>query len=160
MLQVFQMNVAKVDQDVAYVAMVMYVQMSVTNVSSMFSEHMLQVCLSGCCICFIHTLHMFYLDVVYGCNGFQVLDVFSSGLEACFKCFIYLQTYIATVVFVCYKSNRVLHLSSPSAASSRCVLLPVEPFWIGGATPFPSYRLGGAGLCGVRETEYSARALI
>jgi hypothetical protein len=50
----------------------------------------------------------------------------------------------------------VLHLSSPpSAASSRCVLLPapaghpynvaVESFWIGGAVPFPSCRLGGMG---------------
>ena len=37
---------------------------------------MLQLCLSGCCICFTHTLHAFYLDVAYGCNGFQV----------CFRC--------------------------------------------------------------------------
>ena len=27
-------------------------------VSSVFSGLMLQVCLSGCCICFIHTLHV------------------------------------------------------------------------------------------------------
>jgi len=46
-------------------------------VSSVFSRLMLQVCLSGCCICFTYTLHVFYLDVAYGCNGFQM----------CFRCF-------------------------------------------------------------------------
>jgi hypothetical protein len=51
-------------------------------VLSVFSGHMLHACLSGCCICFKHMLHMFYLDVVYGCNGFQAL----SGVF--FKCFI------------------------------------------------------------------------
>jgi hypothetical protein len=48
-------------------------------------------------------LHVFYLDVVYGCNGFQVF--FSSISEACFKCFNCLQTYVATVVFECFKSR-------------------------------------------------------
>jgi hypothetical protein len=63
-------------------------QRSVTNISSVFFRRMLQVCLFGCCICFTHIFRVFYLD---GCNGFQVfLGVFSSVLEACFKCFIYL----------------------------------------------------------------------
>jgi hypothetical protein len=77
---VFQMDVAKVDQGVAYVAWcTRMLQRSVTNVSSVFSRRMLQVCLSGCSICFTHTLHVFYLDVGYGCNGFQVFSgVFSS----------------------------------------------------------------------------------
>jgi hypothetical protein len=37
-----------------------------------FSGRMLQACLFGCCIYFKRMLHVFYLDVVYGCNGFQV----------------------------------------------------------------------------------------
>jgi hypothetical protein len=69
---VFQMDVVKVDRDVAYVAIVVHVccKRFVTNVSSMFSGRM-QVCLSGCCICFTHTLHVFYLDVAYGCDVFK-----------------------------------------------------------------------------------------
>jgi hypothetical protein len=34
-----------------------------------------------------------------------VSEVFSSVSEACFKCFNYLQTYVATVVFGCFKSR-------------------------------------------------------
>jgi hypothetical protein len=34
---------------------------------------MLQAYLSGCCICFTHTVQVFYLDVVYVFNGFQLL---------------------------------------------------------------------------------------
>jgi hypothetical protein len=36
------------------------------------SGRMLQVCLSRCCMCFSRSLHVFYLDVVYGSNDFQV----------------------------------------------------------------------------------------
>jgi hypothetical protein len=45
-------------------------QRSITNVSSVFSGRMLQMCLSGYCICFTHTLHVFYLDVAYVYNDF------------------------------------------------------------------------------------------
>jgi hypothetical protein len=38
----------------------------------LFSRRMLQVCLSGCCICFTHMLQVYYLDVAYVCNVFQV----------------------------------------------------------------------------------------
>jgi hypothetical protein len=65
---VFYMDVAKVDRDVAYVAMVVYVCCKI--LSPMF---MLQVCLSGCCICFTHILEVFYLDVAYVCNIFRVV---------------------------------------------------------------------------------------
>jgi hypothetical protein len=72
---------------------------------------MLQVGLSECCICFTHTLQLFYLDVVYVCNGFQVfLGVFVSISEVCFKCFICLQTHVASVTFRCFKSrSNVVH---------------------------------------------------
>jgi hypothetical protein len=52
----------------------------------LFSTRMLQVRLSVCCICFTHMLQVFYLDVAYVCNVFQVF--FQVFLDTCFKCFI------------------------------------------------------------------------
>jgi hypothetical protein len=74
-----------------------------------FSRHTLQLCLFGCCICFTHMLQVFYLDVAYVLQWFSC--VLASVLDACFKCFIYLQTYIAIVVSRCFKSRSVLHLA-------------------------------------------------
>jgi hypothetical protein len=74
------------------------------------SGRMLQVCLSRCYICFTHTLHVFYLDVCIWLQWFS--GVFSSVSEVCFKCFNCFQTYVATVVFGCFKIDRMLHLSS------------------------------------------------
>jgi hypothetical protein len=55
-------------------------------VSSVFSERMLQLCLSECCIYFKHTLHVFYLDVwrmvAMVLSVFKVF--FSSVSESCF----------------------------------------------------------------------------
>jgi hypothetical protein len=64
---VFYTDVAKVNQDVAYVARVVHVccKLSVPNVSSVFSRRMLQVCLFRCCICFTPMLQVFYRDVAY-----------------------------------------------------------------------------------------------
>jgi len=87
-------------------------QMFQRYVSSMFSGRMLQVCLSGRCIYFTHTLHVFYLDVAYGCNGFKcVLVVFFKCFISMF-CFNCLQMYITTVVFGCLKSRSGVALSS------------------------------------------------
>ena len=74
MLQVFQMDVAKVDRDIAYVSMFVHVccKSLLLLFYLCFSGRMLQVCLSGCCIYFTHTLHVFYLDIAYICNSFQV----------------------------------------------------------------------------------------
>jgi hypothetical protein len=58
MLQVFQMDVAKVNRDVAYVAMV--VNVCCKGLFSMFLDVLLQVCLFVCCIRFTHMLQMFY----------------------------------------------------------------------------------------------------
>jgi hypothetical protein len=73
---VFKINVAKVDRDVVYVAMdngcTRMMQRSVPNVSYVFSDVLLQVCLSGCCICFMRMLQVFHRDNVYVCNDFQV----------------------------------------------------------------------------------------
>jgi hypothetical protein len=58
-------------------------------------------------ICFQTYVEVFYLDVAYVCNGYQVFFrcFFTSVLEACFKCFIYLQTYVASVASECFKSK-------------------------------------------------------
>ena len=110
MFQVFYTDVAKVDQDVAYVAMVVHVCCRrLFLMFYLFFRCMLQVCLSGCCrtgsaestsqiyitqvclsrycICFTHMLQVFYLDVAYVCNGFLVFSgVFASVSLSSFVC--------------------------------------------------------------------------
>jgi hypothetical protein len=106
-------------------------QASVLNVSSVF----LDVCCKcvylyiayvshTCCKCFIWMLRIFY-------NGFKCFSgVFASVLDAYFKCFICLHTYVVSVASGCFKSRLVV--TSPSllfAALSWCLLLlpaPVE----------------------------------
>jgi hypothetical protein len=103
------MDVAKIYQDVAYVAMVVYVCCKV-----LFSMFHLTITAHVCCKCV-------YLDVAYAshvccncfiwmlrmvCNGFQVfLCVFAWVSDACFKCFICLQTYVTSVASRCFKSR-------------------------------------------------------
>jgi hypothetical protein len=59
---------------------------NIPNVSSVFQMYVASV-LSECCICFTRMLHVFYLDIEYVCNGFQVFfTCFCS--DTCFKCFI------------------------------------------------------------------------
>ena len=111
-MQVFHMNVAKIDRDVVYVAMVVHVCYKLLFPTfHLFFRHILQVCLSRCCICFTYMLQVFYRCCVCVYNGFQVfLDTFASVSDICFKCFICLQTYIANVIFECFKVHRVLHM--------------------------------------------------
>ena len=53
----------------------------------MFHTYVASV-LSGCCICFTHMLQVFYLDVAYVFQWFQVFSgVFASVSDTCFKCF-------------------------------------------------------------------------
>jgi hypothetical protein len=73
---VFHMDVAKVDSDVSYVAMAIYMlQASVQNVSSVSN-----VCCRWCFIWMLHVSHIFYKCV------FQMLQLF--------------QTYVASSVFM------------------------------------------------------------
>ena len=66
MLQVFHMDVTKVDRVVSYVAMVVDVRCKrLFQMFHLFFKYMLQVRLSECCICFTYTLQVFYLDVAY-----------------------------------------------------------------------------------------------
>jgi hypothetical protein len=103
---VFHMYVAKVDRNVSYVAMVVHI--CCKHLFQMFFKHMLQVCLSGCYICFTHTLQMFYLDIAtYFSMAFQmfsgifvnVSDAYFKCLKCIFKCFICLHTYVSSECF-------------------------------------------------------------
>jgi hypothetical protein len=103
MIQVFQLlqmyDVAKVDRNDAYVAVVeRECCKRLFPMFHLFFQTYIASCLSGCCICFTHMLQVFYPDVEYVCNGFQVfLDVFLS-----FQLFM---TYVACVSPRCCKSR-------------------------------------------------------
>jgi hypothetical protein len=106
-----------------------------------FFRRMLQVFIESC-ICFTHMLQMICLDVVYLLQRFSSVHVFFASVsDACFKCFICLQTYVANVHLDVSKVNRVLHMlqwhrwlannglpldfGSYLAPSSRSTLQPV-----------------------------------
>jgi hypothetical protein len=72
MLQTFYMNVAKVDRDVAYVAMVVHVCYKLLFLFHLFFRCILQVFLFECCICF----RIYVASVLSGCC---VLQWFSSA---------------------------------------------------------------------------------
>jgi hypothetical protein len=73
---VFRVNVAKVDHDIAYVAMVVHICCKrLFPMFHLFFRRMFQVCLSGCCICFTHTLQVFYLDVAMFAMVFKYFQV-------------------------------------------------------------------------------------
>jgi hypothetical protein len=56
-------------------------------------------------------LQVFYLDVAYVCNSFQVfLGVFASVSDACFKCSIYLYSMLQVLYLDISKVDRVLHM--------------------------------------------------
>jgi len=94
MFQVFHTDVAKVDRDVPYVAMVVHV--CCKRLSQCFS------CFSDVCCKFVYldvayVSHIcckcFYLDVAYVCNDFQLfLQVFQMHVSN-----------VLSVFFVCYK---------------------------------------------------------
>jgi hypothetical protein len=86
---VLQMDVIKVDQDVAYIAMVVYVCCLLPMFHMCFPDARCKcVYLDVTYVSHIRCI-CFYLDVAYRCNGFQILPgvFFSSVSEAFFKCF-------------------------------------------------------------------------
>jgi hypothetical protein len=83
---VFYLDVVKINLDVAY-----------TGCKHMLSVfrcfiRMFASVLFGCCICLQWFSNVF-------------LGVFTSVLDACFKCFICLLSYVATVASGCFKSR-------------------------------------------------------
>jgi hypothetical protein len=159
MLQVFQMDVVKVDRDVAYVEMVVHV--CCKGLLPMFHLCFLDAC---CKYVYLDVLYMFQTYAACVLSGCCVwLQWFSSVFRCFFQVF---EKHVSSVssAFVrmlqllyldVSKVDRVLHLSSSSSAtSSRCVLsalvkYPYDAtamsFRIGGATPFPSCCSGGTG---------------
>jgi hypothetical protein len=98
MFQVFVLNVSSVfrHMNVAYVSHIC-LQVFFRHECCICFTHILSSVLSRCCVCF--------------CNGFKCFSgVFASILDACFKYFICLQTYVAMHLYI-LKVDRVLHLS-------------------------------------------------
>jgi hypothetical protein len=85
----FHVDVAKVDQDVAYIAIHM-LQVFVPNVSTIFFQIICKCVYLDACICFTHMLQVFYIDVAYVCNCFSsVFHVFQTHVSyVCCNCFI------------------------------------------------------------------------
>jgi hypothetical protein len=107
---------------------------------------MLHVCLFGWCICFTHTLHVFYLDVCVCCNGFQVFQKQVSSVLIAFRCMLQLLYLDISKVDRCYISPHHLllhHLSRrrQGIIQRRGRVLPNRRR----RAPLPSCRSGGAG---------------
>jgi hypothetical protein len=87
MLQVFHLDIAKVDRDVAHVAMAIHVCFKcIFQMFNLFFQTFVASVSSGCCICFICMLQVFYwmLDMFV-----RVFKYFASVSDACCKCFSY-----------------------------------------------------------------------
>jgi hypothetical protein len=102
-------------------------QMSVPNVLSVFSD---VFCKRSVFIWMLHMFHTYDVSVLFRCcvcvaTVFKCfLDVFTSVSETCFKCFIYLQSYVASILSGCSKSRSgVLFSSSLSTVSLWCLLV-------------------------------------
>lgn len=128
MLQAFHTDVANVDRDVSYVAMIVRVccRPPFFNVLSFFPD--------TCCKCgysnaahvfYIYVAKCFYLNVVFVCNGFHLFFMcfFISISDARFKCFICLQAYVSNVASGCSKSRlEVLHMLQQDPPSTATLL--------------------------------------
>ena len=94
----FHVDVVKIDRDISYVALVVYVcyKLFCSQYLICFCRRMLQVRLSICCIRFTHMLQVFYLNAAYILQWFSsVFRCFASVSDACFMCFICLKMYVA-----------------------------------------------------------------
>jgi len=95
---VFHMNVTKVDCDVSYVAMVVYVCCKLQfSMSHLFFSNTCRKC---------SYLNVAMFTMVFNCFSY----VFASVSDACFKCFICLQTYVSNVVGCFLKVDQILHM--------------------------------------------------
>jgi hypothetical protein len=104
---VFQMDVAKVDRDIAYVVIVIHVCCKrLFKCFICVFGCMLQMFLSGYCIYFTHMLQVFYMDVAYAYNGFQAFSgVFCKCSKSMFKVFYLSSDVCVSVASGCFKSR-------------------------------------------------------
>ena len=75
---------------------------------------MLQMFYLDVCVCFTHMFASVFVRMLHMfCNGFaNVLGAFANVSDACFKCFIFLQTRVAKVSSGCFKSRSgVVHVA-------------------------------------------------
>jgi hypothetical protein len=110
---VFCIDVVKVVQDIAYIAMAIHASVCF-KCFIYFFRSMLQVFLFKCYICFTHIFVGVFVGTLHMCcNVFSsVFDVFASVLDACIKCLIFLQMYVAKVSFGCFKTRSgVVHIA-------------------------------------------------
>jgi hypothetical protein len=104
------MDIIKIDRDVAYVVMAIYV--CCKSLFQMF--HMFfQTYVASMFIWLLHMFHTYVASVLSRCCicfawAFQVF--FASVLDVCFKCFICLQKYVVNVYLDISKVDRVLHM--------------------------------------------------
>jgi hypothetical protein len=105
------MDVAKVDQDVAYIAMVIHLCCKrLSPMFYLFSDICCKCVSSGCCICFTHMLQVFHLDVAY------VLQWLHTSFSWCFRrllqVFQLFRTYVISVSSRCCKSrSSIAHIT-------------------------------------------------
>jgi hypothetical protein len=69
-----------------------------------FFRYMLQVCLLGCCICFIHMLPLFYLNVAHVLQW--LFQVFSCVFCKCFQ-----RMHVSSVSSVFRRMSQMFHLN-------------------------------------------------
>jgi hypothetical protein len=132
---VFHMDVVKVDRDAALCC----------NTFICFFRHKLQVCLSGCCICFTHMLQVTHLNIAYACNGFQVF--FSSVLQV-FWTYVAIVSYVSHVCCKCFSWILQKHMSVAHVA------MPVKS---GGDASGPRARSIGVTMYGQHGPHVGAR---
>jgi hypothetical protein len=107
------MDVAKVDRDVSYVAMV--VHLCCKSLSLMFHLSFSDVYCKCVFIWRLHMLHAYVANVLSGCcvhvaKIFKCFCVFLYVPDACFKCFICLQTYVVNFHLDVSKVDRMLYI--------------------------------------------------
>jgi hypothetical protein len=136
-LQVFHADAAKLDWDIANVAMVVHIICSKLLFSKfhLFFRRTLQVCLFGCCICFTYMLQVFYLDVAYILQWFSSVLVFQMHVLSVSSAF---RRMLQVLHLNVSKVDWVLHLPPGFfVASPRCLLL--LPALVGHPPPLPFF---------------------
>ena len=104
----FHMDVAKVDRDICICAMVVHI--SCKLIFPMF-HLFFHTYIASVFIWILHMFRTYVASVLFGCcvcfyNGFKCFSgIFTSVSDLYFKCFICLQTYVASVASECFKSR-------------------------------------------------------
>jgi hypothetical protein len=138
MLQLFQMNVAKVDR---MLHMLQWLYMYIAKVCSQCFIRVFGCIVASVFIWMLHTFHTYAASALsryYVCLQW-FSSVFASASEECFKCFLYLQTYVAIIASRCLKSKLSI------AHVAVCVRS-------GGDMSGPYMRSSGTGPAWARET--------